>query len=473
MSADLDKLLEIANPMASGKTPNPRIGINQSIIASIHSGVLSFNAIIERLTDRHRAKTPEPGLDLSKILSECYRARKLSRIKAVILVLPTFILFAAILESANEQYPSAPLITNLALPWVTATVVIFIFELICRSRTRQALQQTPSSEKTSEITPNILVSGGFSPFIGYGIDLDGWSFVVDTTKPTQKEGKAPQAVTFEELYSSISNAVRETLDTTELSDKLLVNGGDLRDFKVILPQPTAQPVVSLKPEQLQDFIGKNDPQARHYRCLRIPLWSETIFISVFFRFTRMGKNLYMECKFFLMPPIEKKYLKASCLSPKINVHEILGLGFTAAFRALYQWISPLFLIGKALIKFRDSILTTLVGSSEDKLKRQDPSYNYGFPFSLRESWIQADFYRYFQQLDKQMYVKLVQHTLLDSLVNLLQQKGINTENIIERQSTIINSGVIVNGGAINSDQFSVGKGARLFQQSKQGPTSKK
>lgn len=105
----------------------------------------------------------------------------------------------------------------------------------------------------------------------------------------------------------------------------------------------------------------------------------------------------------------------------------------------------------------------IFGEEEKKFKKENERYNYGYGQSLREIWAQSSYNRYFQKLDKDMYLKLVQQKLIDGITDSLESRGISTEMIKERSTQILNSGVIVTGGNIQAENFAVGKGASAIK----------
>ncbi len=59
-----------------------------------------------------------------------------------------------------------------------------------------------------------------------------------------------------------------------------------------------------------------------------------------------------------------------------------------------------------------------------------------------------------------MYLNVVQHRLLDSIISSLERRGIDTADIKQRGTTILNNGVMVTGGTIQAQSLAVGKGAK-------------
>jgi hypothetical protein len=79
-------------------------------------------------------------------------------------------------------------------------------------------------------------------------------------------------------------------------------------------------------------------------------------------------------------------------------------------------------------------------------------FNYGSQLSLREAASDTRYHRYFQELDQDRYSKVIEKALLESLVLFLDDKGVDTSELVARQTTILNQGVYITGGASVSAQ---------------------
>jgi hypothetical protein len=74
-------------------------------------------------------------------------------------------------------------------------------------------------------------------------------------------------------------------------------------------------------------------------------------------------------------------------------------------------------------------------------------------------------------LDKEMYVKLLDRTLLDAIVEFLAAHGIDTGELVERRETIINNGIMVPGGSVTAHDIAVGQNAGIFNRLRDGGTA--
>jgi hypothetical protein len=59
-----------------------------------------------------------------------------------------------------------------------------------------------------------------------------------------------------------------------------------------------------------------------------------------------------------------------------------------------------------------------------------------------------------------MYIKILERTILDAIIEFLDEHNIETSDIKQRQTTILNSGVIVHGGNVTAETLAVGEGSK-------------
>jgi hypothetical protein len=128
-------------------------------------------------------------------------------------------------------------------------------------------------------------------------------------------------------------------------------------------------------------------------------------------------------------------------------------------------VSPLWMVGKALEKIGE-----VFSFNEDKTRREKiertPLFNYGTVTSLRQSLSSGQYGHYFQKMDGDLYNKLFEHEVLDSLVEFLDDHNVDTSELKERQTTILNNGVMVQGGDVKAESLAVGSGARAVKKMK-------
>jgi hypothetical protein len=89
------------------------------------------------------------------------------------------------------------------------------------------------------------------------------------------------------------------------------------------------------------------------------------------------------------------------------------------------------------------------------------SFDYGAVSSPREWVADKHYQRYFQRLDRDMHEKVVERTILAAVVDFLDSKGVDTSELVQRQTMILNNGVFVTGGAtVTTQAMAAGNGAQ-------------
>jgi len=322
----------------------------------------------------------------------------------------------------------------------------------------EELSALPSSDQ------NFFVYGGFLPFVGAGHDLGGWSVAVALDKSKEQFGQkeTPQPFTIEELYANIDSGLDQLdLAAIEKRDCYFANGIDVRGNRPLLPDIFGRPSQRLEPEVAAQYIFKDDEKVRHYRCYRIIGWGGELALSYYLRCSRRGNTLFVETKRFLLTPVASEYRAVDNMVPT-DLHDVFAVVVTAVFVGpSFAVVSPVWAIVELRRLWRD------FWGSEDKERRElierNPLFNYGTVQSLRQSLSSPQFRHYFQKIDGDFYNKLFEREVLDSLVEFLDDHNIDTSDLKERQTTILNSGVIVQGGDVNAESLAVGPGAEAIK----------
>jgi hypothetical protein len=90
----------------------------------------------------------------------------------------------------------------------------------------------------------------------------------------------------------------------------------------------------------------------------------------------------------------------------------------------------------------------------------NPAFDYGATTTLRLTYAQNRYLHYFQKSDADFSNKLIERKLLDQIERFLEEHGIDTTDIRDRQMTILNSGILVQGGDVRAEALAVGQGAQ-------------
>jgi hypothetical protein len=319
---------------------------------------------------------------------------------------------------------------------------------------------------------NLFIYSGFTPFIGAGTNLGGWSFTVDLSKPAENFSRsAPQAFQMEELYGALTDAIAEAgLQAVNVKNAYFVHGSQIRDDKEILPDVYFRPNQRLTEERAKALVGNNDPVVRHYKWITVHDWGQELVTSYFIRCSRRGKNMFVEINRYLLTPISDHYRGIDALPP-LDGKMIFGyLVLAAVAGPVCVALSPLFLLGhlqKGLERMFDR-------KEKERCEGIDnnPQYNFGASGSFREKFSSGYFMHYFQKTDGDFYIKVLERTLLSSIIAFLEEHQIDTSDLRERQNMILNSGIIVHGGDVKAESLAVGVGAQAIRTAAPTPANK-
>jgi len=393
---------------------------------------------------------------------EAKSARTRNSIFGLVLLIPAFWIISILLDFyliEEGAYTPAEYLLRFINPLLLVAAIGVAKTLVVNRHLRGKVIASKVSDNISS-PDNVVVFGGFSPFAGYGFDLDGWSFTIDARKP-KDDGATPVLFEQVELLNHISEALRKNIVQGVIDDKLFVNGGRIRSNQLFLSNIKASPTTCVGADVLEEKIGAPDQDARHYRAVSIPLAEGQIFLTYFLRSTMLGGNLFIEARCFLLPPIKPELTDLVHLPTWCGLRYYLGIFLAKLVASPISWLAGPIHAFSQLGRVQTMIAHALFGHPEDKLKARDETYNYGNVTSLRESFSSKTYQTYFQMLDKDMAAKTCQHIIINSIVDFLDTKGIATDEIKERRTQIFNSGVIVSGGTVTAQQLAVGSGASV------------
>ncbi|GAA1260326.1 membrane protein [Sphaerisporangium rubeum] len=435
-------------------------------------GSLARSAIRTILEDRHRAVATSPGVDLAPVLNYALLGRRRHIVRDLIIA-P--IAVGALVAFFSLSLPD--LLICLFLVWLVILVeVAGVYHLVIgpelgRGTFDPAISPVRGSSRVltrlEDIAGrdhgNVTVFGEYKPFVGHGIVINAWSFVLNIGKA--EEGEEVTSFGIGELYDHVGSAISGVgLPHMAVEDRIFVNGQDLRDHldssvgAFLLPDPTGPP----RPEVSRKIITllRDSPhdRARTYLTISLPGWDGEVVVSVFLRFALLPDSdlLFIEASYSLLTPLRERYREIDDL-----------IGTAAPVRLLKLARQSIARVPGALVMALPHVLADLAAPFDrrqrDKASRKEirnGTFNYGSKETLRESAADQRYHRYFQQLDKEMYVKLVERRIIDILVDFLSDHNVDVSDLVERRTAILNNGIFVTGkGQVSAQSLAAGIGA--------------
>lgn len=444
---------------------NPPNKISRDLAASLYK-FPSLGPYLEKtyLKEKYKAIAESFGLDIPYIISHREEAVRKNRIKAWILFIPALLFWGAL--SIGVLAEEIVLFPIAASAFFVLVVIVIVQKLQLRNFIKNEFILLGLSSKVSGTmepeNQNVVCYSGYLPFVGYGIDIGGWSFTIDIDKGKKDiTGKymVPQSFETRDLYNELGQEISAlNIPGLSISNKIFVNGRLLRGDQDLLPDRFQQPTSSLSDEKINHYIDASETKGRFYKVIQVVEWEGDLVLSILIRFKKTDTSLFVELNQFLLPPIreeykwlsgEKEWWKFSDYAQMLLSSFIVAPfnGLMSVFR-VFTYINELFDFGK-----------------EEKAKRKivenTPDYDYGATTSFREYLMQGNYTQHFQKLDKEMYAKMIEKRILNAIQDFLDAADINTSEFKEREANILNNGVIVSGGNIQTDNLAVGKNAQV------------
>jgi hypothetical protein len=439
--------------------------------SAILQGASFRQRILSYLDDPNRAVLPEAGVDLPLLAGVCQHAEE--RERRYVLFFGGFALVALILLAVETPPP----IVFLLLAAGTGTVwyrrreaereqVLAEFRrdrfdaaaVAKRYPVRDGLIRT---DALPSIAQNLIVYSGFSPFAGAGTVIGGWSFAVATDKAKDTFGTASAVTPFRmrQIYAAVAQAIqRLELPGLSFRECFFVNGTDVRHDRTILPDEYGRPVQVLDLDTARRYMDASDARVRSYIWIQTRDWGGELVVSYLLRCSMRGPTLFIELKKFLLTPLPAELKKVDALQPLRLREKLANALLVSPLAGLFQTLlAPLRVVGYATEAFDRWV-------GRDRVRHRqiedNPLFDYGTTSNVRSLLAGDRFSHYFQLSDKDLYDKTLDREILDSLVTFLDAHNVDTSDLKERQSTILNSGVLVQGGNVNADTLAVGTGAK-------------
>ncbi|MGW1953293.1 hypothetical protein ACWCPI_11050 [Streptomyces sp. NPDC001920] len=415
---------------------------------------LARKAVARIVHEPRRAAASSPGVDLGCVLRHALAACARQRLRDVVLLL----LLLAVLITAPLTY-GALLLPALFVAWVVVLteMVSVHYGIVSRNLKRENFDpryvpREPRRKDAARLEAielrdrgNVMVSSVYEPFVGHGGTYRTWSFALNTGRP--EAGKQVIPFTVHELNAHVSARVRALeLPGMDIADVLLVNGADLligiddRTRAEVLRNPAGPPGAQVSSALLRELREDAKGRARPYLAIRVTGWSGEVVSTLFLRCALLsgGDTAFIEGTSCLLAPVREKYRAVDRLLDAPTFRQWCRLAADAGVRTPFLLVRAPFVIVKDLFE-------PLAGHRDQRRQEREirlRTFDYGARFSLREEASDWLFYRYFQELDKELYSKTIEHRVLDALVQFLEDHDIDSSDLIQRQTTIYNSGLM-------------------------------
>lgn len=437
--------------------------------AAYLDGKFAQDVVDEILHEHHRAVHIPTGIDIATVAKHCLAACRQKVARDLLLtadIVLTFTLF--FVKHSLEWFFFGFLLAWAIVLWDiwSATYLIVVKRLNpinFSSNAAPAPSDPQLARRIDELARdqrgNLTVYSGFLPFSGAGLDVGGWSFLVDLRKGREDafgdrdEAREPPP---SELYESVERSLNALgMANLQIRDRLFVNGSDVRDDRTLMPNPLGPPSSWVDSNVMGHFMVSPTLRIRHYRCIEIVDWRGELVVSLFLRFAVSNGRLFCELNKFVLLPLREELHRLNHMGGGIRLRHVLSMAIRSGVE------TPGLSLRAPKVIFRP-LSQAFELSNSAKHVEKDPFFDYGATVTALDRMRSTKYRRYFQRLDKEMYDKVLERTVFDSIVETLDRHGVDTAEIAERRATIINNGIMMGKeGSITANNLAVGRGAGI------------
>ncbi|MFF4627534.1 hypothetical protein [Streptomyces griseorubiginosus] len=427
----------------------------------------------------------------------------------------------------------AALLSVAAVAYAYATVVrhdLDVDRLLRTTMTREAFARQPRptvprrkwmAERLAAIREaqdgNVTVYSGFTPFIGYARSAAQWSLAVPLLPADGPVGGlsrpgGPEAFTVAELVDQVRARLRTTaaaggtadaadaavtdaaqapgpsvsngtagthgparspapLDSLVIEDRVFASGTGIGEDERFIRTRSLAPAARLSADEVERIMEHPTGTVRHHLAVHVPLWGGDVVPSLFLHFSTTGRTLHLHCSNHVLGPVRAEYHVVDRLRGPLSPSARRGLLLDAVPRtgkAFYA--APFRALRQAYFDERHSRRMV----DELRALEQDPVYDFGARVSVRELALSPDYQNYFQVVDAARITALVERHTLAAIREFLEARGYDITDFRAQQQTILNQGLIQQGGTSIIGNQAIGAGASAtqnFPQQQSGPST--
>ncbi|MYS19493.1 hypothetical protein GA0115240_10942 [Streptomyces sp. DvalAA-14] len=335
---------------------------------------------------------------------------------------------------------------------------------------------------------NVTVYSGWEPALGFAARQSGWSLalpVVPAGPPPGVTGPPGEVTAFDawDLLESLRGHLRELsrrggapgagdgalLAGLAVEDRVFVHGATIAGDDRFLPDTDLAPSLLLDREEMRRVVLEPKGTARHSLVAHLPLWGGDVVPAVLLRVAVSERTVHVECAVHTLAPVRGGYHRVDSVPDRMTGQRRAELLLSAVGRA-----------GRVLRAAPYASVENLRFGSrrwrremrELRAISEDPDFDYGARLSVRERAMNPTYLNYFQVLDAQRVTAAVTRHTLTVIREFLDAHGVDTADFQRQQQTILNHGVLQQGGLSVVGNQAVGQeaSATLFAQSPAPPT---
>ncbi|MGW1598883.1 hypothetical protein [Streptomyces sp. NPDC002343] len=328
---------------------------------------------------------------------------------------------------------------------------------------------------------NVTVYSGYAPYVGYTATSSQWSLAVPLLPAENAVGlrshpAGPRPFTTVDIVGHLRERLRsvaapetdgaartaeeEALASLTVEDRVFVNGTTIGTDDRFTSTTTLAPVTQLPAETVEKIMLRPTGTVRHCLAVHVPMWGGDVVPSTFLHLATVGSTLHLHIDHHVLGPVRAAYHVVDRLDGSLSAAGKRGLLANAVLHTGPALVSAPF---RALRHARFDARRLRRMGDELTAIEQDPLYDYGARVSVRELALSPDYHNYFQVLDAQRIISLVERHTFAAVRDFLDSHGYDTTDFRAQQQTILNQGLIQQGGTSIIGNQAIGAGATATQ----------
>lgn len=280
------------------------------------------------------------------------------------------------------------------------------------------------------------------PFVGSGFEITTWQFALALHPSEIDAGKRGEASLKELSAVPLIARVREAIAQLGTPDMGSGRIPDLRVEDQVFVSGKEVPVpryevkdlakTGMRLRSVEEVQENTTTSARHYLRCEVVSWEGELITSVFVHCALQGETLFVEFSSFVLPPTHNDYQ----MDP-----DSAAFGSDAMALGAFK--------GAALmpIAFGRSVFDSAVSLVRAILRDEQGNGDCGARTSIRQLGTGDREHNYFQYRDSVKYTEILERQILQTITVHLREAGIDTAELGERVTAIVNHGVINYGRA--------------------------
>lgn len=293
---------------------------------------------------------------------------------------------------------------------------------------------------TSMATANVVVFGGYTPFVGDGQPLDSWTISFDLEAAEDWTGQRGEisAFTVHALYDHLIGHVPAALGDIPSGMRLYVNGTAAKNVPGLIPAPSdvqIRPACQLPWDVVETYIDAPTETARTYVWFSNSAWGGDIGVTLLLRAQLTGGRLFIEGRSHVLLPVQQVFRDVKFVPANP------GRAWLVVARPTTAAVTPLWL--GSVSRYLDRQHRIRQFMRRMKRLRRDlvdgvRPVNYGAAPSLREDAADAGELKYYATVDEVQRFLVMTRTVLDSCRTFLKGQQVDLTAFNTQADSVIN-----------------------------------